>query len=155
MLGTEAKLFDSPELAVGKRQHPASPGTEHVELPAAGFARLVPGLEREPWNGSEPSRQFGRGLPALLLEDVEDRDRALFLSRSYVSKILSTVAGKIAIPTRWQRPTICALDAWGLLMNSSKVAMTWRLVGRGLRFSSMKVIRRRNWLRRAACFMLT
>jgi hypothetical protein len=78
----EPLLFDRRELAVGERHDVAFASGPQEEPRAASRAGDLRRRELESRLGSQTARQRGGGPPLLFLEDVEDRDRALFLSRS-------------------------------------------------------------------------
>lgn len=140
---TEALLFNSLEFSVGEGYYGTFAGGKQEEPLAADLAQFLLRTESETGNGREPSFQGGGCLLALVSKDVEDRDRALFLSRSYRSKTASTTARDAATPERWQRGPSCARVAWGSLINSKSTVMTCCGVATAFRRSSRSSIRRR------------
>lgn len=94
--------FDGNEVPVGERNDPTLPGEPKTKSAAAGWANRVTvrPVEVEPryWKYTFPRDRSG--LLLLLLQNVAGGYGALFLSRSYLSKIASTTAREIGTPIR-------------------------------------------------------
>lgn len=143
MVRTVALPLDGYKSSVGCRKNFARSCEANLQRLAARLATfLVPG-ERKPRDGQSSVAAQRDGPRLLLRQDFVNRYRALFLSRSCISKILSTNSREIATPLLWQRSTICCLSATGSLISSSNVAMICRLVGRGFLGFAKRTLRRR------------
>jgi hypothetical protein len=98
VLRTVALPFNGHKPPVDRGNNFPPSGEQNLERFAALPASVILPGEGKPWNGQGSFRAKGCRLLSLLKQEFANRYGALFLSRSYFSKIASTSSREIDTP---------------------------------------------------------